>query len=149
MYASRNPEDITQIRAGVGIVIANSSGQILLEQRSDNHMWGLPGGRIEAGESITQAAVREALEETGLTIEITRLLGVYSEFAGRCVTFPDNVVQLVDIILVAKIVKGSLACSEESDRLEFFGPENLPDCTVPPARGPIADYFGGESCVIR
>jgi ADP-ribose pyrophosphatase YjhB (NUDIX family) len=52
--------------------------RILLIQREDFRVWGLPGGDVDPGESLARAAVREAREETGLTVELTRLVGMYS-----------------------------------------------------------------------
>ena len=88
-----------------------------------------------------ETAKREAKEETGLMIAITRLLGVYSGPEDRIVTFPDNVVQLVDIILEATITAGELTCSNESSELRFFHPTSLPPESdiVPPARLPLRD----------
>ena len=79
MYASIKIDPNTLVKAGVGIIITDSEGWILLERRSDNGMWSLPGGGIEAGESITEAAIREVKEETGLDVRITGLVGVYSD----------------------------------------------------------------------
>lgn len=124
------------------------SGRILLEKRSDCGWWGLPGGRIEPGESVRQAAIREVKEETGLTVEITRLLGVYSEPAGRIVTYPDNVVHLVDIVLEARILSGELSCSSESEMLEFLDPGQLPTEIVPPAQKPLQDFINGCTSII-
>ncbi len=53
-------------------------GKILLTQREDFETWVLPSGRVEEGESLAQAAIREAKEETGIDVELTRLVGVYS-----------------------------------------------------------------------
>ena len=119
---------------------------LLLERRSDNGLWGLPGGCIEPGESILQTTLREAKEETGLTIAVTRLLGVYSGPEERIVTFPDNVVQLVDILLEAHIVAGELACSSESSELQFFHPSVFPPETetVPPAQLPLREVVAGD-----
>ena len=151
MYAQKHADGNTRVRIGVGIVIRNVDGSVLLERRSDNDLWGLPGGRIEPGESILQTALREAKEETGLTVTVVRLLGVYSGPEERIVTFPDGVVQLVDILLEAHIVTGELACSSESSELQFFHPPAFPPETetVPPARLPLRDIAAGLSGVVR
>jgi len=149
MYAPRTADANTQVRMGVGVIVRDSSGRILLEKRSDCGVWGLPGGRIEPGESIRQAAVREVKEETGLTVKITQLLGVYSEPAERIVTFPDNVVHLVDILLEAKIISGELLCSSESEKLQFFNQGALPADLAPPARVPLQDFLKGRIGAIR
>jgi len=57
-------------------------GKILLTQREDFGTWILPSGGVEDGESIAQAAIRETKEETGLDIELTRLVGVYSRLSN-------------------------------------------------------------------
>ncbi|MCP4543391.1 MAG: NUDIX domain-containing protein [Chloroflexi bacterium] len=62
---------------GVNVAIIQD-GQILLTQRSDLPVWCLPGGAVDDGESLAQAAIREAREETGLDVELVRLVGVYS-----------------------------------------------------------------------
>ncbi|SRR6266704_1975788 len=58
-------------------VVVIDAGRILLVQREDFKTWGLPGGHVEDGESVAQAAVREVLEETGFEVELTRLVGIY------------------------------------------------------------------------
>ncbi len=64
-------------------------GKVLLTRRTDNGQWCLPGGRVEAGESVSEACVREVWEETGLQVQITRLAGVYSD-PNRLVIYPDG-----------------------------------------------------------
>lgn len=52
---------------------------VLIERRNPPHGWALPGGFVDIGETVEQAAVREAAEETGLKVKLVRLLGVYSD----------------------------------------------------------------------
>ena len=59
-------------------VVTDEQDRIALIRRRDNDLWALPGGGMELGESIVDTAVREVKEETGLDIEVTGLIGVYS-----------------------------------------------------------------------
>src|SRR5438034_11818350 len=80
------------IRPGVSAIILTGEG-LLLQRRSDNRLWGLPGGGVEPGESVTEAVVREVREETGLEVVPLRLIGVYSSPEhGQIVTYPDGYV---------------------------------------------------------
>ena len=150
MYGSAVMEGMG-VRVGVGVVIRGPGETILLEKRRDCGWWGLPGGRVEPGESLAAAALREVLEETGLAVEVTHLIGVYSDPSGRIVTYPDNgdVVQLIDVVVGARVLSGSLMCSQESEEVRFFPPSQLPEEIVPPARQPIADAFEGQCGVLR
>ena len=139
MYRSQKADSNTVVRAGVGVIVRDKNGHVLLERRSDCGMWGLPGGHIEPGESVSSTAIREAKEETGLDVRITGLFGVYSEPVGRIVTFPDRVVHLVDTIVEAEIVGGELRCSQESLEIKFYNIDDLPVDIVPPAQPIIRD----------
>lgn len=72
----------------VTVATQNLQGQILLVHKTDNDLWALPGGGHEAGESIADTAVRETLEETGVDIEVTGIVGLY--------TNPDHVIEYDD-----------------------------------------------------
>jgi len=87
MFARKTADSDTRVRAGVGVFVRDNAGNILLEKRRDCGLWGLPGGRIDPGESISEAAIREVKEETGFDICITRFIGVYSEPLDRIVTY--------------------------------------------------------------
>lgn len=65
----------------VDVVIPSDGGVVLIRRGTDpfEGRWALPGGFVEVGETVEQAAVREAEEETGMAVEIARLVGVYSD----------------------------------------------------------------------
>lgn len=150
MFAPRSPATASRIKLGVAVLVRNGNNQVLLEQRSDCSLWGLPGGRIEPGESVREAAVREMAEETGLAIEVERLLGVYSEpTAGRIVTYPEAVVHAIDIFVEARAVGGTLRRSPESEALAFFDLDRLPAELVPSTRAPLEDVAQGQRGCIR
>jgi 8-oxo-dGTP pyrophosphatase MutT (NUDIX family) len=125
-----NPvSETTRVRAGVMVLVKDSAGRILLELRSDCKLWGFPGGRIDAGETVEQTAVREVLEETGLKVRVTRLLGIYSDPKdGRIVRYPNSTttVQLVDCYVEVEVISGTLKKSAESLDLKFFRQSELP-----------------------
>ncbi len=152
MYATEMTDPKTRVKAGVGIIIIDDERKILLERRSDNCMWGLPGGGIDPEESVLETALREVKEETGLDVRVTGLMGVYTDPAdGRIVTYPDNgdIVQLVDTVLAAEIVSGELTLSSESLELRSFAPESFPPDIVPPALKPLKDFLEGKESNIR
>lgn len=68
-------------------VARNGSGRVLMVRRCDDGYWELPGGRVEVGESASAAVVREVAEETGVTIKVTGLAGVYSD-PGHVLAYP-------------------------------------------------------------
>jgi ADP-ribose pyrophosphatase YjhB (NUDIX family) len=67
-------------------------GNLLLIHKIDNDYWALPGGAMELGESVAEAAVREVKEETGITVEITGLVGIYSD-PGHVMAYSDGEVR--------------------------------------------------------
>jgi len=149
--SERRAPPATEVRAGVGIIVVDARGRVLLEKRSDCGQWGLPGGRINPGEDIETAARREVKEATGLDVRVTALLGVYSELPEHLATYPGErkPVQLVDVILVANVISGRLHSSDESGELAFFWPHGLPNDIVPPAVSPLRHYVRGERGVIQ
>ena len=85
--------------AGLAVNVAViHENKILLTQRDDFETWILPSGGVEDGESIAQAAIRETKEETGIDVELTSLVGIYSRLSNMA---PVHVV-----LFVAKPVGG-------------------------------------------
>ncbi|WP_433431951.1 NUDIX domain-containing protein [Nonomuraea sp. CA-141351] len=104
----------------VNVVVTNDVGDVLLIRRSDNGNWAVPGGAIDLGESIPQAAIRETLEETGIVCEITGLVGTYSD--PRHVihyTSNDEVRQEFSIVLTARATSGQPTPSSESREVRW------------------------------
>jgi glycerol-1-phosphatase len=133
------------IRPGVGAVIFDGD-RVLLQRRDDNGRWGLPGGGVDAGESVVAAVVREVREETGLDVEPLRLIGVYSDPANhQVIAYPDgNVIHYVSAVFECAIRGGTLACGPESLELGFFAPDALPDDTLAISRIRIVDALARQ-----
>jgi 8-oxo-dGTP pyrophosphatase MutT (NUDIX family) len=133
------------IRPGVTAIIFTPEG-LLLQRRSDNGRWGLPGGGVEPGESVTEAVIREVREETALEVRTLRLVGVYSApDLGQIVTYPDgNVTHYVSTSFECRIVGGTLACGEESLELSWFDPERLPAELMPMHRIRVFDALARQ-----
>ncbi len=121
-------------------MILNDDRRLLLQQRSDGGQWGLPGGSVEVGESVTEAMVREVLEETGLDVRVRRLVGVYSTPALQVVRYPSgHVWHYVTICFECAIRGGTLTTGDETLALGFFSPRRLPPTLLPNHRVRIRD----------
>jgi len=104
-------------------IVMNGEGKILLHRRSDNTLWGLPGGAMEVGESIGETVVREVKEETGLDVVPECIVGIYSN-PKHVIAFSDGEVrQEFSVCFVCRIVGGALRVSEESFEVSFFIPD--------------------------
>lgn len=104
---------------GVGIAIIEA-GKILLTKRRDFPVWCIPGGHLSPRESVLEAAIREAKEETGLDVEITGFVGLYSLpnkwQDGSC-----------EIILRGKSCGGTLLTStDETVDAAYYSRDELP-----------------------
>lgn len=102
------------------IVAVIDDGKVLLTKREDFEVWCLPGGGVEEGESLAAAGIREAKEETGLDVELTRLVGVYSRLGGG---LPD----VHSVLYTARPVGGALRTQAgETVDVAFFPFDDLP-----------------------
>jgi ADP-ribose pyrophosphatase YjhB (NUDIX family) len=124
------------IPLGVNISIFHN-GKILLTKREDFEVWCLPGGAVDEGESVAQAAIREAREETGLEVELTRLIGVYSQ--------PNWPGAGMHIISFAAIPTGGKLEPDPNEVIDigFFAREHLPSDLLFWQKQRIADAFNG------
>jgi ADP-ribose pyrophosphatase YjhB (NUDIX family) len=106
---------------GCSAIIFNEKREkILLTRRTDNGRWCLPGGMMEAGESLMEACVREVEEETGLQVKVVRLIGVYST-PHRIIEYADgNRKQQVAHSFEAEVIGGALTLSDETTEFGYF-----------------------------
>ncbi len=110
-----------ELRIGCAAVVFDAPQErVLLTRRTDNGLWCLPGGAMDAGESAAEAAAREVFEETGLVVDIARLTGVYS--SPHSVTrYPDgNTVQYLALCFEAVVTGGELGLSDETTAVDWF-----------------------------
>jgi ADP-ribose pyrophosphatase YjhB (NUDIX family) len=149
MTTSYFASDPTDLRLSVSAVVREARGgpEILLMKRSDNGCWGLPGGYVEPGESVAEAAAREVLEETGYRIEVGRLIGVYSDPRRQVIAYADDQrVQAVNLCFEGvAIARGEPTTPEETLELGFFLQDELPEPFVPIHGIRIADAASGEA----
>jgi len=146
--------DKTLIRVGAGVIPVRRDGSILLERRRDCSLWGLVGGRVEPGETILEAALREAREETGLDLEYDHLLGVYSRPQGRILRFDPSGDErhIVDVVLVMKVIsERKEILSSESLDLAWFNAKELPPRNdfLSAAWEPVQNFMLGFEGVIQ
>lgn len=128
-------------RAVAGVLACNSSGDLLLVRRSDEGTWGLPGGGVEPGETWQGAAERECLEETGWTVRVTGLFGIYSDPQTQRHTYPSGQqVQFLGVVFTAELLALGPSRDAEASDVRFFATRDLPEHVFAPDRPVLADY---------
>jgi 8-oxo-dGTP diphosphatase len=125
----------------VDIIIEAMGGIILIERKNKPIGWALPGGFVDYGESLEQAAVREALEETGLHVTLNRQLKTYSD--------PDrdprhHTISTVFLATAAGMPKAG----DDAGKTAIFTQENLPPLVFDHAKI-LADYFSYKQVANR
>ena len=106
----------------VDVVVPSEEGRILLIRRGSDPYegyWALPGGFVEVGETLEEAAVREAEEETGLKVEVVRLVGVYSD--------PDRDPRghNVSVTYLARVREGEPSAASDAAEVSFLDPSTV------------------------
>ncbi|MFD0401782.1 NUDIX domain-containing protein [Kitasatospora sp. NPDC059811] len=106
-------------------VVTDDEGRILLQRRTDNGLYALPGGTMDLGESLPGTAVREVREETGFDVEITGLVGTYTD-PRHVIAYSDGEVrQQFNVCFTARITGGELRISDESTDVRFVAPGDI------------------------
>ncbi|MFJ2593301.1 NUDIX domain-containing protein [Streptomyces erythrochromogenes] len=112
--------------------VVNDTGEVLLERRSDNGRWGMPGGAQEVGENIAGTVVREVLEETGIHVEVVGLVGIFTD-PGHVIAFADGEVrQEFSLCFRARPVGGEIKVSSESFAVRWVPRSELDDLDISP-----------------
>ena len=115
----------------VNVVVVNEAGEMLMIRRTDNDNWAVPGGAIDLGESVGQAAVRETREESGIECEITGIVGIYSD-PKHVLLYTSNgeVRQEFSIVLIARPLSGQPTPSSESSEVRWVPVSEVLDYTM-------------------
>ena len=117
------------LQDGAAAIIVNDKGQILLQSRTDNERWGLPGGCQELGERFEETVIREVKEETNLDIteDNLELVGIISGGTRRK-EYPNGDVVINNTALYCvKNYTGEVKWDSESKEMRFFDLDNLPE----------------------
>jgi ADP-ribose pyrophosphatase YjhB (NUDIX family) len=113
--------------------VQDDQGRLLMIHRTDNDLWALPGGGHDIGESITDTVVREVREETGIDVEVTRLVGIYTN-PHHVMAYDDGEVrQQFSICFTARPLRGELTTSSESRDVAWVDPTDLDTLPIHPS----------------
>ncbi len=117
----------------VDVIIEYGGGVVLIKRRNPPYGWALPGGFVEYGETLEEAAVREAREETGLEVELLRQMHTYSEPSR------DPRGHTISTVFIAR-GRGQLRASDDAAEARVFKKDALPPLAFDHGRI-LEDYF--------
>jgi ADP-ribose pyrophosphatase YjhB (NUDIX family) len=128
------------------VIVRNSAGDLLLLRRPDSGRWTIPTGGLKKNETLTQCAIRECREETGLDIEITSLVGVFSD-PGHLIAYASGEVrQPVNACFAGRVIGGELVTTDEASEVAWVPPAGLDSHDIHPSiRRRIAHGLGGAT----
>ena len=137
-----NAPEPNSVVPSANVIVVNDDGAILLIRRTDNGNMALPGGGMDLGESITEAAVREVKEETGLDVEITGLVGIYTNPAHLIEYTSDGEVrQEFSIVFTARPTGGTPRTNAEASEVVWSDPAELADMPMHPSMRQRIEHF--------
>ena len=112
------------------LVFDEARKRVLLTRRADNGQWCLPGGGMDPGESAAECCAREVLEETGLEVRVTKLVGIYTT-PNLLIEYPDgNKIQPVAFSFEVEITGGELGLSDETTGYGWYTVAEMEDMDI-------------------
>jgi 8-oxo-dGTP diphosphatase len=135
-----------RVVAAAGVVVRDNQGRVLLVQRASDGCWAVPGGHLEPGETWQQCAEREFAEETGLRVEVTGLLGIYSDPETQR-SFSDlwrEPAHFVGVIFYGSLSSTASAQTGSSEIIDvgWFSATDMPSPLFSPDVPVLADALG-------
>jgi mutator protein MutT len=125
---------------GAVTLVLNEDNHLLMMKRTDSGHWGVPGGAVELGEVIEEAARRETREETNLEINDMSLFGVFSG-PELYYKYPNgDEVYNVSIVYLVKHWSGEIRLNEEHSEWNWFAADSLPEDFSPPLVTILAQF---------
>lgn len=146
-YRDPNAPRPDAVVPSVFVAATDSSSRILLVRRCDSGRWELPGGRVDVGESALSAARRETAEESGVLVQITGLVGIYTE-PGHVVVAADGTARQQFVVVFLAEVTGGRPRGDQGETCaaEWFEPAMLARLPMDlPVRRWIADALRGDA----
>jgi 8-oxo-dGTP pyrophosphatase MutT (NUDIX family) len=117
-----------------GVLAVDDHGRMLLQRRRDTGQWALPMGKMELGETPSQCAIRETREETGVLVQVTGLLGVFSDPAHIVAYGDGEIRQEFEVILLAVPVEGDPTVNVEASDVRWVAPEDMRRLDIHPTQ---------------
>ncbi|MEV5835132.1 NUDIX domain-containing protein [Nocardia sp. NPDC052112] len=124
-YRDPNAPQPNSLVPGGSALVVDDEGAVLMQRRSDSGNWSFPGGIMEIGETLEQCVIRETKEESGLDIEITGILGIYTD-PQHVIAYADGEIrQEFNITFYGRVIGGRIEVSSESTEVRFLRLEEL------------------------
>ncbi|MFF4949748.1 NUDIX hydrolase [Streptomyces chattanoogensis] len=132
-FRDPNAPEANSVVPSVTAVVQDEKGRVLLIHKTDNDLWALPGGGHDIGESVANTVIREVEEETGISVVVEDIVGLYTD-PEHVMAYDDGEVrQQFSICFHARPVGGNLRTSSESKEVRWVAPTDLDGLTIHPS----------------
>jgi ADP-ribose pyrophosphatase YjhB (NUDIX family) len=122
-YHDPNAPKANSLVPSVTAIVTDPSDAILLVHKTDNDLWALPGGGMDLGESIAETVTREVKEETGVDVEVTGIVGIYTD-PGHVMAYDDGEVrQQCSLCFTTRLLGGMVTTSNETSEVRSCHPK--------------------------